>query len=324
GTSFCLEPARRALLAARQQALDSFGMNLRVGVVPVEVIRADGYQLKVAKFRVTDNYSQASFTGGGLTYATQLVKADIDPNLYRLDTYQPSFKADFSGLECRWQDIPSQPGHTLSLIVSTNGFWAKSSDTIYAEVLGKIQTIFGGENGYHPVRNSSLNLSFNLKKLSIEAKMRSPNPRYRLFYLAKMLVENLLGYVLMGLKLKLGNVHWGRYKQDVSAATDYQKFDDILRMVISSSAAQIEYLTEYLERRFKAGELVYGLHVSDRTLMTCLVFGRDGHHTHFVDGADGGYTLAAKAFKQRMHKKVSNWRTYSRFVKLGNLSSFYQ
>jgi hypothetical protein len=34
--------------------------------------------------------------------------------------------------------------------------------------------------------------------------------------------------------------------------------------------------------------------------MTCLVFERDGRQVHFVDGADGGYTLAAKKMKERM------------------------
>jgi hypothetical protein len=34
--------------------------------------------------------------------------------------------------------------------------------------------------------------------------------------------------------------------------------------------------------------------------MTCLVFDRDGRQVHFVDGADGGYALAAKKMKERM------------------------
>ena len=33
--------------------------------------------------------------------------------------------------------------------------------------------------------------------------------------------------------------------------------------------------------------------------MTCLVFDYAGRHPHFIDGADGGLFLAAKAFKAR-------------------------
>jgi hypothetical protein len=34
--------------------------------------------------------------------------------------------------------------------------------------------------------------------------------------------------------------------------------------------------------------------------MTCLVFDYAGRHLHFIDGADGGLFLAAKALKQRV------------------------
>jgi hypothetical protein len=33
--------------------------------------------------------------------------------------------------------------------------------------------------------------------------------------------------------------------------------------------------------------------------MTCLVFNYAGRHLHFIDGADGGFFLAARAFKER-------------------------
>ena len=313
-----LESARQALLATRQCARDSFDMELRVGVVPVETIRAAGYQLQVAKSRVTPHYSQASFAGGGLTYATHLIKAETDPNPYRLDVNRSPSLANFSGLECRWQDIPSRQGKIVSLIVSTRGSKSKDSDVVYAEVIKKIQEICGGEGGCHPVQNTPLNLSFNPRKLWAETSLRSSSTHQlpRLLYLAKIFLGNFLGYSLMRLKVKLGGVNWGNYKQEVAAATDYQKFDDLLRMVISSSSAQIAFLSDYLEKRFGEGELVYGMHISDRALMTCLVFSRDGHHTHFVDGADGGYALAAEAFKQRMHHKAANWRTYVKLAKL--------
>jgi hypothetical protein len=34
--------------------------------------------------------------------------------------------------------------------------------------------------------------------------------------------------------------------------------------------------------------------------MTCLVFDRRGDHVHFVDGADGGYAMAALRMKERL------------------------
>jgi hypothetical protein len=51
-----------------------------------------------------------------------------------------------------------------------------------------------------------------------------------------------------------------------------------------------------------AGKCHYGIHVSNAALVTCIIDNRAGEHYHFVDGADGGYTLAAEAMKEQMRK----------------------
>jgi len=34
--------------------------------------------------------------------------------------------------------------------------------------------------------------------------------------------------------------------------------------------------------------------------MTCLVFNHENDHIHFLDGSNGGYTMAAKAMKRQL------------------------
>jgi uncharacterized protein YneF (UPF0154 family) len=46
------------------------------------------------------------------------------------------------------------------------------------------------------------------------------------------------------------------------------------------------------------------VHVTNRALMTCLVFDYAGRHLHYIDGADGGLFLAAKQFKQRLKESA--------------------
>ena len=46
--------------------------------------------------------------------------------------------------------------------------------------------------------------------------------------------------------------------------------------------------------------LFYGIQISDSALMTCMVFDRKDRHLHFVDGASGGYALAAKQMKGQL------------------------
>ena len=80
--------------------------------------------------------------------------------------------------------------------------------------------------------------------------------------------------------------------------SDVRKFNDVYRQVLAGNAAQREALTAWLEARFARRELAYGLHVTDRAHMTCLVFDYSGRHLHFIDGADGGLFAASKEFKR--------------------------
>ena len=112
----------------------------------------------------------------------------------------------------------------------------------------------------------------------------------------------LLGWFLMTSGIRTGETDWRRYKETLAKNSDVRKFNDIYRQILAGTAAQREALTAWLEHRYAKRDLVYGLHASDRALMTCLVFNYSGRHLHFIDGADGGLFLAARAFKQRSAK----------------------
>ncbi len=298
---YLLIPAKQALLANRDLARRDFQLDLRVGIIPVSAVTID-YELRIAKLRVSENYSQAVFRGGGLTYATQLLKNLATSGLYQLVAEDLMPQANLSGLECRWQDIPSPHGEMVTLMVLATAPSENQLNRIYRDVILQLEKIYGGDARLNPILPASLCLSFSQKNLDLEAKARAPGRRWwnRQGYLLKMRWENALGWLLMGLGIRMPDVDWGAYKQIVTDATDYRKFDDMLRMVISSTPAQRRKLDHYLEKKYQEGRLVYGIHTSASALMTCLVFERGGQQVHFVDGGDGGYALAAVAMKRRM------------------------
>ena len=309
GASLLMEPsllpaAQKALLATQQLAKTQFDLDLRVGVVPVKVVVAANYPVKIAKFKVSENYSQAVVIGGGLTRATELIKDPVAGNIYSIKNNGVSPKADFSGLECRWQDIPSKYGEIVTLLVMVRSGFGQQSHQFYRNILKKIKYIYGEENSLNPIDSKNLKLTLNSTKLIKETLVRASSASWldRQLYLSKIQLETALGSLLMNLKVKTEELDWGVYKDIAIAATDYRKFDDMLRMVISGNEWRRKKLTAYLEKNYREGKLVYGLHVSDRALMTCLVFERGGQQVHFVDGADGGYALAAKDMKQRMNE----------------------
>lgn len=297
-----LPAAKIALLATQQLAKAEFDLDLRVGAVPVKVVVAANYPVKIAKFKVSDNYSQAVFLGGGLTRATELIKDPAAGNIYSIKNNGVPPTADFSGLECRWQDIPSKYGEIVTLLVMVREDFGQQNHQFYRNILEKIEYIYGKEDSLNPIDSQNLKLTLNSAKLIKETLVRASNCSWldRQMYLSKIQLETALGSLLMNLKVKTEELDWGVYKDIAIAATDYRKFDDMLRMVISGNGWQRSKLTEYLEQNYREGKLVYGLHVTNRALMTCLVFERSGQQVHFIDGADGGYALAAKDMKQRM------------------------
>ncbi|EGK86901.1 DUF3095 domain-containing protein [Microcoleus vaginatus PCC 9802] len=299
-----LPAAQKVLLATQQMAKTEFDMDLRVGAVPIKLVVAANYPVKIAKFKVSENYSQAVFIGGGLTRATELIKDAAGGNIYSIKNNGISETADFSGLECRWQDIPSKYGEIVTLLVMVPSDLGQQNHQRYRNILEKIESIYGNEDCLNPINGKNLNLTLNSKKLIKEIQVKAYNASWfdRQRDLSKIQLETALGSLLMNLKVKTEELDWGVYKDIAIAATDYRKFDDMLRMVISGNGWQRKKLTAYLENNYREGKLVYGLHVADRALMTCLVFERSGRQVHFIDGADGGYTLAAKDMKQRMNE----------------------
>lgn len=295
-------PTREALLATSQLAREEFGMELRVGAVPMSEIRVNDYDVKVAKLKVSDNSYQAIFTGDGLSYATELIKHPNTSHLYLYQNLSNNAKADFSNLECPWQDIPSKYGETISLIVKATSNQGDLANLTYREIIKKIDNIYGTEEVLNPVDENYFKLGFNAQKLRAQTWLcaQSNKLSHKMLYFFKIWFKNILDWLLMTLKVKFPDGDWGAYKRNAIAATDYRKFDDMLRMVIAGNEAQRKQLTNYLEKNYQQGKLVYGLHISDRALMTCLVCEHHGRQVHFVDGADGGYAVAAKDMKDRL------------------------
>ena len=112
--------------------------------------------------------------------------------------------------------------------------------------------------------------------------------------------KNLLGWMMMALHLTIGDVSWGKYKDDLVSNTDFKKFDGTLRQVISGTTGQREALEGFLQTLNQQGKCVFGIHVSDAALISCMIDSRAGEHYHFVDSAGGGYALAAESLKQQL------------------------
>ena len=296
-----VEKSRAALARAREIARESFGLDLRIATVPVAALRTAGHGVFVARYRVSENYVQAVFAGGGVAFADRLIKESATAALYSVpEDVKPI--ASLRGFECRWEDIPSRHGETVSLMVRVMVTDVAQAIALYRQVVARVHDIYGDDEACHPLAVPDLQLSLSGKRLDLEAGIRaaSSNPLRRWLWVQRARLAVLIGKVAIRYGLRTQSTDWSGYKNDLVRNADVRKFIDLYRHILAGTTRQREKLTEWLEERFQRGELVYGMHVSDRAHMTCLVFDYQGRHLHFVDGADGGLFLASKAYKERL------------------------
>ncbi len=297
-----LETAKVALAGAKARAKAAFGMDLRVGLISIREVEAAGHTVKVSKFKISKHYAQAMFMGGGLSYAEKVIKhPELGVN-YLLDDLADLPDEELKGLECRWQDVVSRYGETVSLLVKAVAGDEMSDNDVYSMVIAKVEEIYGDVPTHHPIAAEKLNLSQDRTVLMREVEIRkgASSPFVKKLYYIKLRLFSWGVNLLTRWHLFPGDLELSRYKHILIRSTDYKKFDDTLRMLISGNSLQRAKLEAFLLELYKDKKIVYGVHVSDRALMTCLVFETYGRQVHFVDGADGGYTLASKQLKAQL------------------------
>lgn len=289
-----VEKSKKALIEAKKIAKDSFDLELRIGIVSIKEIEKRGFLIEICKHKISENYIQAIVRGKGLELAEELLKTEYET--FKIDeSTDISYEANFQGLECRWEDIKSPKDETISILIKAINL--EKQNEIYKNCINKIEEIAGIYQKRNPIQKiNQLVLSFNPKRLSIEASVFSKNKILKIFVIFRLLFENLLGLLLM--KFSIGN--WSIYKDRITHTTDTEKFDDMLRMVICTTNKESQEIESFLRKEFQSKNIIYGIHKSDSALMTCLIFQRHGKHTHFVDASNGGYALAAKEMKKRL------------------------
>jgi len=307
GATVCIPPASKAaaesaLVAAKQMAKNNFGLDLRIGMVAMNDIEAAGHQILVGKYQPSAHFQQAMFQGDGLSHAESLIKDPGIDNPFIISEEQIEANGSFEGFECRWNEIPSPHEETIAILVQALEEGIAAKEVIYNKVSQKILELYGDEQEHHPLRMENLSISNSVKKISNELKVRvsSLTPWSHCLYALKLEFLSCLGRFLMFNKIKTESTDWGHYKQTLIANTDYRKFDEVLRMIISGTMEQRQQLMAYLEHLREQRKIVFGIHASEKALMTCLVFNYENDHIHFLDVADGGYALAAKDMKQQL------------------------
>lgn len=288
-----IEAARTAVAGVRTWADEEMGLEMRAAIIPLDEIRRAGRDVFVARFKASEHASYAMFAGGGASWA----EARMKEGLYSVAKAPPNSRPDLKGLSCRWSPIPSRHGEIVSVIAvpTENG-----DNDAFRDLIRDIVAIASSEErAGHPVPAEGPKPGLTRQGLEMEARARAPKGQ-RLKPRLKAIMEYILGNGLAWLDMKLGEFDGRRYKSDVSDNSDFRKFDDGLKMTIDVDGGRLARIGALLEDAAAKGVCRYGLHKQANALITCFVINpmqRD--HMHFIDGAAGGYALAAARLKEK-------------------------
>jgi hypothetical protein len=289
-----------ALRGARELAQTAFGMRLRVGVIGVRALLDAGHKVRVARYRSSEHVALALFAGDGVTEAEAWLKAP-PPGIDCSVPEDGPTVMDFEGFECRWRPVRSQRGQVASVLVTALVNDEAERAAVYRRVIERLDDITR-RSAICPVSLKSLKMNRRSDEHSVEAKVLSGHPdgpeyeRRRKHAQSKTRIAR----ALMLLGGSAGGFDGAAYKRELVANTDFRKFDETLRMVVDLEQREVDALRAFLAEQRAKGLLAYGVHCAPAALVTCIVRSYSGNHLHFVDGADGGYALAAKELKSQL------------------------
>ena len=118
GASFAVAPddlerTRQALAATAAWVKQDLDLEMRVALIPIAAIRAQGLDVRVARFGPSPNLSYAMFSGGGLGFADAAMKRGE----FAVPKAPPGTQPDLTGLSCRFEEMPAVRGLILAVLV---------------------------------------------------------------------------------------------------------------------------------------------------------------------------------------------------------------
>jgi hypothetical protein len=295
GASFAVSPddverAGEALAATAVWVEQSLNLVLRVALVPVAAVRAQGFDVRVARFGPSPNLSYAMFSGGGLNWAEAAMKRGE----FAVPKAPSGTQPDLTGLSCRFEEIPAARGLILSvLVVPAAGVEPTAFRQLIEDVVALVER---SPDAGRPVPSGGPPMRWPPAGNEYEARAIRGRSLFR--RRAFVLGRTLFSYVIFRFGIKVGGFVPKTYVQQLVANSDFRKYDDGLRMVLDCTAELEGALTQCLVAAASAKVARYGLHRQDAAMMTCFTpSALRSDHVHFIDGARGGYASAATALK---------------------------
>jgi len=297
GTAMALPQSERALVeealaATARWVEEDLDLTLRTATVSVGDIRRAGHDVRVARFAASEAMTYALFSGGGVSWAEEEMKAGAFP----AHMAEPGTRPDLEGLSCRWKPLTPERGTILTILAVPRS--GDDNDPAFAAVVhALIDLLETAERGGRPVTDEGPAFAWPPAGLDLEARA-TRGKRSLAAQKAKIAAISLLAWVLDRTKRNLGDFDPVHYRRYTALNADFRKYQDGIRMTVDCAPDTVTRVEGILRAARDAGTLDFGLLRQESAVMTCFVPSiHSDTHFHFVDGAQGGYAAAAASIK---------------------------
>jgi len=287
-----LEPILLALNNYSQHIKKTLQLNLRVGQIEVDKVYSNNVSIRITKIRHNKYLTTPVVLGNGLKYAELLIKENFKASA---TANSKKTELNLKGMECRWDEIqPNQTGKkVICLLIDCDN--EENQAEVYSTIMKEIDLVFGNLEKRNPISTFKLKLNTSLE--TIRKEMYAKIGKYQMTYLVSNWLVTMIGTFYFKF-LKAGKL----YKYRVTQLSDTIMLDGLLNTVISGTDKQINKLKRLLDDLESKDKIIYGMHITHASIMSCYIENREEKHIHFVDGTEGGYTSAAIMFKLKKLK----------------------
>ena len=297
GAVFAVPPEKcaasaAALAATVHWARAAWNIELRAAMASVDELREAGRDVRVARMApdAGSSVAYAMFEGGGARH----LEREMKRGRYGVAPGDPTARPDLAGLSCRWEPVAARHGAIVSLIaVPEPGAEQSELDKLYARIDGIAR---GLERGGHPLPSGGPRWPLVARNLAAEWRAARHGRSFvgTIARTGQVVAENAFAWGLDRFDRSAGRFDPKRYAQVLSQNADFRKISDGLMMTIDCDAATLARLRAVLDAAKADGLVRYGVCEQEEAIVTCIVPSAvEDDHIHFVDGAKGGYTLAA-------------------------------
>lgn len=267
-------------------------LTLRVGHVAVIDLYKQKCSLKIVKHRLSEHLSIPIVLGNGLKIAEEIIKKNF------VESKLIPFKKDLlnlEGMECRWEQINPNQRQKKVVCLLLDASDESNQRQVYKDILTQMDVIFGAFEIRQPIKSNYLKLSFSIFKIWEEMKISLAHKS--LLYLIKNWLSTLFGKFYLSL-----SSNGKQYLKQIGQLSHTFMLDGMINTIFTADQNKIDHFVDYLNQLEQDNKITYGIHTTHASVMSCYVLDRKTKHSHFVDGTEGGYTSAAKMFKEKLKK----------------------